>query len=277
MSTLTVRFIGICCFLDAPPKDSRFKKRVVLPVDTRVDERADGEHVPYLEVDILDEPMHSGGFADTVDYTRENLRYRRFHLSGDRITIRNSVPPPHGLRVLSTYEEQAPSLTRVTPDLREPPGPEYFEATPPADKVVAFFDIQYGDLHAGPPAPRLTTFSQPTQWPGNRRLASWIELQVPIEDGRGPVIDVESFGTRGFGRRTIELSDRTSRITIGNQLEHDIDRKCIECADPTQLRPEDFRAHFALYYDLFPNVPANRSVPVRSFAIENGCVPVRFP
>ena len=289
MSILTVRFIGICCLIDKPGTNGNgnadrkgngttnvktngngngYSKRVVLPVDTRVRERLDGAHIPYIEVEVVDAPRITGRFADDRTYTRDVAAYRRFHLSGDRIAITNEAPAPGaGLNVLSTYTERVPSLTQVSTDVPSAPDPAVIGSLPDPQRVAGYFDITHGDLHAGPPNLFPTRFSEPTRWP-TRRLAQWIELQIPIRDGEGPRIEVESFG-RNLGTRVIQLSERTARITIGNQLKDDIERNT---ADAASLRREDFREHWRLYYDLFPRVPDGASRPERTATVPNGCV-----
>lgn len=270
MSTLTVRFIGICCLIDKPSRNGNgMGKRVVLPVDNRVGERFDGPHIPYIEVELVDAPRVTGRFAADKTFTRDMVAYRRFHLSGDRVSIVNqSGGTGAKLNVLSTFTERVPSLTQVSQG-RVPakPDPQVIGSAPDPARVAGYFDILYGDLHAGPPNMFPTRFSEPTDWP-TRRLAQWIELQIPIADGQGPRIEVESFG-RNLGTRTIELSERTARITIGNQLSADIERSA---SDAMTLRREDFREHWRLYYDLFANVPEDASRPDRTATVPNGCV-----
>jgi hypothetical protein len=233
----------------------------------------DGAHIPYIEVEVVDAPRITGRFADDKIYTRDLVAYRRFHLSGDQITITNQVPAIGAqLNVLSTYTERVPSLRQVSSEVPEDPDPAIINGAPDPVRVAGYFDIAHGDLHAGPPNLFPTRFSEPTQWPV-RRLAQWIELQIPIRDGEGPRIEVESFG-RNLGKRTIELSDRTARITIGNQLKDDIERNT---SDAVGLRREDFREHWRLYYDLFKDVPESASRPERTAAVPNGCVVTGHP
>jgi hypothetical protein len=277
MSTLTVRFMGICCFLDSWGKTSHFSKRILLPVDMRAGERDDGRHIPYLELDILDEPQVTGDFTTVATYTREGRAYRRFHLSGDRIRILNAATPENAqLNVLNTFRERVPSLTALTPELADHLPSEYFSVTPPRDRVAAYFDVHHGDLHAGPSTIFPIRFDPVPGSPAipPRRLAGWVELQIPITEGEGPVIEVKSFGESGLGTRTIRLSTLTDCVTIGNQLESDI---AMLPFDPAQFRNEDFREHFLLYYDLYPTIPANLSRPSRTASAINGCVNGQIP
>src|SRR4051812_6302408 len=107
MSTLTIRFAGICCFLDPRAgQDDHFAKRVLLPVDNHVHDadRGDGPHIPYIEFDILARAKVDGDFITQSTSPRDGVSYRRYQLSGDRITITNSAAPnPRRLNVLSTY------------------------------------------------------------------------------------------------------------------------------------------------------------------------------
>jgi len=267
MTTITMRFIGICCFLDTPGGG----KRVVLPVDKRANERGDGKHVPYLEVEVIDQPLVQGLFDEEWTYVRDLVTYRRYHLSGDRVRISNLViSPGASLNQLATYSERVPALTLVTPALRRDVGVAVLHDPPDPDRAAAYFDITHGDLHAGPPNNFPTRFSAQTQWP-TRRLAQWVELQVPIPDGHGPTIHIDG---AEFGERTIQLAPRTTRITIGNQLPADIERNT---GDPAALQSEDFREHFRLYYDLLTEVPNGYSLPERTAALPNGCVGSQYP
>lgn len=273
MSTLTIRFAGICCFLDPRPNSQdAFKKRVVLPIDKHVSERTDTPHIPYIEMDLLDNPVLAGRFAATKTYSRQGVVYRRVHLSGDRIRITNAVPKASGLNVLSTYTERIPATSKVTQGRLSYPDAPYLATPPPAATVAAYFDINYGDLHAGPSALTPTSFSAPTDWP-LRRLATWVELQLEIEPNENPVIEVESFNPGGPGRRTIEIGKIADHITIGNQLIRDIE----PAPGDSAIRVEDFREHYKLVYDLFSADTSQESRPENSMGIPNGCVGSNIP
>jgi hypothetical protein len=281
MSTLTVRFAGICCFMSPrPDKNDKFAKRVLLPVDkhARDANRNDGQHIPYIEFDILDRPAVSGRFAAQFTYARDLVSYRRYHLTGDVITITNAVPRNGGkLNVLSTYNERVPSISKVSQGKLTYPDDKFFSDHPASTDVAAIFDMHFGDLHAGPASLLPTRFSDPTDFTPARRLAQWVELQVPIRDGEKPLVVIESFNGNGFGKRTIELAETTDHITIGNQLKEDIE------IGPAAFNPnlppsvENFSAHFAMVYDLFNNVPANASRPQNGMTVRNGCVGSQIP
>jgi hypothetical protein len=281
MSTLTIRFAGICCFLDPRPNEQdNFAKRVLLPVDNHAHDadRGDGTHIPYIELDILDRPDVKGDFISHATYSRDGVSYRRYHLSGDHITITNAAAPnPWKLNVLSTYTERVPSISKVTNGDFTYPEAEFFNDKPDTKKVAALFDMKNGDLHAGQSSLQPTRFSDPTGWP-TRRLAAWVELEVPIKDGQKPMIAIESFNGNGFGRRTIELAETTDHITIGNQLQLDIEQgMAINPNFPPS--PENFRAHYAMVYDLFKDSPARASAPrpQNGMTIRNGCVGTQYP
>jgi hypothetical protein len=281
MSTLTVRFAGICCFMNPRPnKNDKFAKRVLLPIDkhARDADRNDGQHIPYIEFDILDRAAVTGRFADQFTYARDLVSYRRYHLSGDRISIANAVPRNGGhLNILSTYDERVPSMSNVTQGKLTYPDDKYFSNHPSSNDVAAIFDMQFGDLHAGPVSLLPTRFSDPTAFTP-RRLAQWVELQVPIKKGEKPMIEIESFNGNGYGKRTIELAETTDHITIGNQLKEDIEISATAPLDPT-LRPsaENFRAHFSMVYDLFSNKVEPLSRPQNGMTIRNGCVGSQIP
>jgi len=281
MSTLTVRFAGICCFMSPRPnQNDAFAKRALLPVDrhARDTDRNDGQHIPYIEFDILDQPVVSGRFAGQFTYARDLVSYRRYHLSGDRISIANAVKRNGGyLNILSTYEERVPSISNVTDNRFTYAADRFYSDHPAAAEVAAIFDMQFGDLHAGPVSLLPTSFSTPTAFAPPRRLAQWVELQVPIRDDEKPKIVIESFNGNGFGKRTIELSKTTDHITIGNQLKEDLEVGPAAFNPNLPPSPENFRAHFRMVYDLFDGDTANASRPQNGMTIRNGCVGSQIP
>lgn len=283
MSTLTVRFAGICCFINPrPEKGDKFAKRVLLPVDKHfrdADRNNDGQHIPYIEFDILDRAKVNGRFSGQFTYSRDRVSYRRYQLSGDRISIANAVRRNGGhLNVLSTYDERVPSISNVTKGKLTYPDDKYYSDHPSAGDVAAIFDMQFGDLHAGPVSLLPTRFSDPTDFAPPRRLAQYVELQVPIKDGEKPMILIESFNGNGFGKRSIELSETTDHITIGNQLKEDIEISPTAPLDPTfRPSPENFRAHFAMVYDLFSKKVEPLARPQNGMTVRNGCVGSQIP
>jgi hypothetical protein len=281
MSTLTVRFAGICCFMSPRPKKrDNFEKRVLLPVDKRSRDanRNDGQHIAYIEFDILDHATVSGRFAGQFTYARDLVSYRRYQLSGDRVTIANAdASKRKKLNVLSTYDERVPSITAVTQGKLRYAEDRFYSDHPASNDVAAIFDMQFGDLHAGPVSLAPTRFSDPTDFKPARRLAQWVELQVPIKKGEKPRIVIESFNGNGFGKRTIELAETTDHITIGNQLKEDIEMGPTAFNPNLPPSPENFRAHFGMVYDLFKKVPRNASRPENGMTIRNGCVGSQIP
>jgi hypothetical protein len=220
----------------------------------------------------------SGRFAGQFTYARDLVSYRRYQLSGDRITIVNAVQRKGAkLNILSTYKERVPSITSITMGKLTYAADKFYSDHPASNDVAAIFDMQFGDLHAGPVSLAPTQFSEPTAFKPARRLAQWVELQVPIKDGEGPRLEIESFNGNGFGKRTIQLTETTDHITIGNQLKEDIEVGPAAFNPNRPPSPENFRAHFGMVYDLFNKVPRNASRPQNGMTIRNGCVGSQIP
>jgi hypothetical protein len=272
MGVITVRFMGICCFV-AGREGDRFAKRAVLPADQHAAHHDSPPHIAYVEIeadDLADDSETAGGIPFTRSEGSEVRSYRRFDLNGERVSVRNVTASRNGngeaaLVVVPTFDERVPAMTRVCPECPPQPRAECFDDAPPRQLIASYFDIGSAYLSAGPVEEEVTAFDEGSQWPA-RRLARWAQVDATFEGDRAELV-IEKFD--GSSTRTIPLSSDASVVTVGNQLETDI--------LGTSPRGTDRRAHFAMYYDLGENLPEKRPRPTRSMGGVRGCAPTTWP
>ena len=266
MTMITLRFVGTCCFVDGREMDP-FVKRAILPTDLRGADHKDGPHIPYVEIEADDLGKGSTVKASKTFTRGERSAARsflRFHLDGEQISIRNAGQGNGRLVVIPTFDERVPRMTLVCPECPPNPRPECFVAAPPRDLVAAYFDIRSGYLSAGPIEEEETRFEQGSNWPA-RRLARWAELDVAFQGDHAEIL-IEKFDRSGS--RTIPLKRGASVVTVGNQMEIDIEENGSSY---------DRSGHFDMYYDLGVGLPDKRPRPaVAKTAIRN-CAPANWP
>lgn len=266
MSTLAIRFIGIICFVDGREGDS-FVKRVLLPNDQHAEHRGGPAHIPYIEVDLEDLGRDSKIEPSKV-YTRGGRTFHRYDVDGERISIKNAGQGNGRLVVLPPFSERIPSMTLVCPDCPPNPKSECFAPAPPRDLAVAYFDIRTGFLTSGPVEEEETRFEEGSNWP-TRRLARWAQLDMSFQ-GESAEILLEQFD--GSGRRTIPLKRSAYMVTIGNQMEDDIEERTLKTNNEQE-------GHFSMYYDLGDAklLPKKRPRPTVAKTALRGCAPMNWP
>jgi hypothetical protein len=263
---LSLRFIGISCFVDGREKDP-FAKRLILPNDMHAEHRGDGAHIPYIEVD-LEDLAPNVALEPSKTFTRGTRTYRRFDLDGERISVTNANRGDGRLTVVPTFEERVPSMILVCPDCPPTPRPECFESAPPRDLVAAYFDIRTGFLSSGPIEDEQTRFDEGSNWPP-RRLARWVQLDLAYHGTHAEIL-LESFD--GKSSRVIPVKRDAALVTIGNMKEEDIEERVL-VADPDRL------GHFDMYYDLGDSrqLPKKRPRPTIQKGALRGCAPSNWP
>ena len=264
MSMITLRFKGMCCFVDGRAGDP-FAKRVVLPRDQQYMTYHDEPHKAYVEFEADDVP---GDIRLPVVKTATRGEgefkrvYTRIELDGHRVSIRNAA---HGqLIVVPTFEERVAKMTLVCPECPPNPRQECFSPAPPPDLIAGYFDIHGGYLNAGPLELQETAFDEGSLWP-SRRLAQWGQLDLEIHGDR-PEIVIEKFD--GAETRVISLSRGATLVTIGNGREEDIEERS---------NGSHRREHFTMYYDLAVPQPKNKPRPTPPQSAIRSCSPTSWP
>jgi len=262
MSVISIRFLGICCFIDGREKDP-FTKRVILPRDRNCKSRCDDPHVPHLQVDASEVAQRTR-VTPAATFKNGSRDWQRIDLDGERISIRNAVRGDGRLVEVPTFGERIPHMTLVCPDCPPYPRDECFADTPPSDLVAACFDLHGGYLSAGAIEDEETRFDQGSNWP-TRRLAHWAQVDLSFHGEQAEVL-IEKFD--GSGSRSILLKKDTPFVTIANQPESDIVPR-----EATSNR----RAHFDMYYDLGSGLPEKRPRPANTMGVVLGCAPTNWP
>jgi len=267
VATLSLRFIGISCFVDGRETDP-FVKRAVLLNDAHAQHRGDSPHIPYIEVEQQDlaDDLEIRPSADP--YVRGTRTYVRFNLDGERISLLNATQGDGRLTIIPTYFERIPAMTVVCPDCPPTPRSDIFDEKPPRDLVAGYFDIRSGFLSSGPVEDEATRFEDGTNWPP-RRLARWAQLDLTYAGNRAEIL-LESFD--GRRSRIIPVKRDTALVTIGNLKEEDILETTLK-TDPDQL------GHFSMYYDLGETsaLPKTRPIPTLTKSALRGCSPSNWP
>jgi len=262
MSVITIRFLGICCFIDGRERDP-FVKRVILPRDSHCKSRGDEPHIPHLQIDAADVQQRNG-IAVKDTFKSGSRDCQRIDVCGERISIRNAAQGDGRLVVLPTFRERIPHMTLVCPDCPPYPRPECFVDVPPSDLVAAYFDLHSGFLSAGAIEEEETRFDHGSNWP-TRRLAHWAEVDLMYHGNHAELV-LDKFD--GSGSRSILLKRDTPFITIANQPESDIVAR-----DATA----DRRMHFDMYYELGAGLPDKRPRPANAKGVVLGCAPTNWP
>jgi len=262
-----VRFIGICCFIDGREKDS-FVKRAILPIDRHAGHHHHEPHVPYVEIETRD-LSRGAKVVPSKEFLRGEREYARsyyrFDLDGERVSLRNAGQGNGRLVVIPTFAERVPSMTLVCPGCPPNPREECFTDAPPSDLVAAYFDLRTGFLNAGPLDPEETRFDHGSNWP-TRKLARSVQLDLEYHGDHAEIL-IEKFD--GSSSRTIPLASDAGTITIGNQVEADIEE--------TSIQGTDRRRHFEMYYELGAQLPSTRPCPCNPAGILHGCAPLNWP
>lgn len=267
MPMFTVRFAGICCFIDGRERDT-FVKRAILPADRHPSHHHHEPHIPYVEIETRD-LMRGAKIAPSKEFVRGERdlarSFYRFDLVGERVSVHNAGQGNGRLVVVPTFSERVPSMTLVCPGCPPNPSEDCFSATPPPDLVAAYFDLRTGFLNAGPLDPEETRFDTGSNWP-TRKLTRWAQLDLEYHGDHAEIL-LEKFD--GSSSRTIPLNSEAGTITIGNQVETDIEE--------TSMRGTDRRAHFEMYYGLASELPTSRPAPCNPAGILHGCAPLNWP
>ena len=215
MATITVRFRGICCFIDPEDGGNGFKKRVVLPNGKSHEHAGMEKHLSIIEyyADELKSPPPDN--LKTENYSRpgDDAKYQRIELDKPMvIEFLNAVPTAKvdsGANLdgrLIRLDQLAPNKLRsnLLGPIQKVEG-EYA-------KVV--MDLPGGTLMAGPPEASRTSFPKVPKF-GNRRVARWLELILEVNGPFG--LKLTPLGGPVTEAKEIYFEEGTGLITIANE------------------------------------------------------------
>jgi hypothetical protein len=311
MATITVRFRGICCFIDQAD-EKIFEKRVVLP-NGRGHQHSDREeHLPIIEY-----------FADDLKVLPPNMTVIEYTRPGDGGKYQGIVlDKPVCIELLGTVpqgpiqnglslDESLIHLNHLVPLeihlKRTLVGPAL---NVDSNLVAAVIDLPQGMLLAGPPEPTITRFTSSPKFT-ERRAARWLEHVTTIENGTTP----GRFGLKLTLLANPELPptyiwfEKTTRmITIANEplrfiVGHFVTKppKVVSplMSGPTPIAsfapatsgappapaapvlsiaqtPGKPTGHFDMYWDLISD-PPSRPTPDPFLGTGPGCAPANIP
>ena len=228
MATMTVRFRGICCFIDKKNGES-FNKRVVLPNGRSHQHGADREdHLSIIEY-----------YADDLKTAPPDLKRFEYARPGDAAQYQLiMIEEPVYIELLTTSPTLGPvPQGRITPGLNLKDSLIHLDelvATKiqlkqtllgPAmqvdsNLVSAVVDLPKGVLMAGPPEPMLTRFPNSPKF-SDRRAARWLEhiIDVGAVDGVGGEFGLKltPLGKPQAESREIWFNRSARLITIANE------------------------------------------------------------
>jgi hypothetical protein len=273
MATVTVRFRGICCFID-PTNGEDFKKRVVVP-NMSIHQHDMEEHLQIIE--FLADDLVPGQDLELTAFTRpgDDGKYQYFRLTEP---VKIEFIGASGKEITA-----GPNLAKSTLHLDALAGGTLqLKGTllGPAERVapalaMAVIDLPGGVLMAGPPEATITSFSPPAIFQ-KRRLSRWLELFTEIADDKFS-------GDKLFGLRLTSLKksedskeiwfkNSTALVTIANEPERIIVGHFVENQPPSEAT-----GHFDIYWDLISDPPPSRPVPDKFQGTGPGCVPANKP
>lgn len=278
MSTVTVRFRGICCFVDPLDDDEKqkFTKRVLLPSSTPHVHMGMEEHQTIIEFYADDLDGKPAGVTETY-YMRpgDPGHYKNIRLEKPTLIELLGVPAG-GIQSSRNFGTSVIHFKEVLSEL--PPLKRSLVGTAAKinrELVAAVVDLPAGELSAGPAESTLTTFNMvPTFAP--RYVAQWIQHVIEVD---GPLaIRLTELGEGGQDPRIIRFKNTTQLITIGNEPERLTVGHFVPHAGMhgPSASPVQSSGHFDLYYDLMADPPV-RPRPAPSLGLGGGCNPANRP
>jgi hypothetical protein len=288
MATVTVRFRGICCFID-PTNGESFKKRVVLPNGGNHHHVGMEAHVPIIEF-FADDLKSAPSDVERISYTRpgDDGQYQRIELE-EPVMIELLNAEMGAITPGPNFEDSVIHLDSLMSEKLELKrtllGPA--ASVSPA-LAAAVIDLPGGTLMAGPPESSVTRFPAPVKFQP-RRIARWLEHIVDVKGAFG--LQLTSLRDPEAPPRQIWFKDTTRLITIGNEpmraiVGHFVPRaEGAVAADEPQHGGHDGDAdaprlqatgHFDIYWDLIADPPF-RPVPEPFQTTGPGCGPATKP
>jgi hypothetical protein len=213
-NTITVRFRGICCFID-PENGAPFKKRVVLP-NGKTHEHAGMEpHRAIIEYysDELTSGVPYG--LQTENYSRpgDDAKYQRIELDQPMIIEFINVVSTADVSSGPGLNGRAISLDKLVQGnvlKRSLMGPL---ASVSGDLAKVAIDLPGGTLMAGPPEAARTSFN--VDGFVSKRFARWLELIIEVNGPFG--LRLTPIGCSPSDARDIYFAEGTGLVTIANE------------------------------------------------------------
>jgi hypothetical protein len=214
-TTITVRFRGICCFID-PENGASFKKRVVLPNGKNHEHAGMEQHKAIIEyyIDELEGSVPDN--LQTADYTRpgDDAKYQRIELDQPMLiefinavsTTKVSSGPNLAGRAISLDQLVGGNVLR-----RSLMGPLENVS---ADLAKVAIDLPGGTLMGGPPEAVRTSFKDVPAFK-SRRVARWLELILEVNGKFG--LKLTPIGGDPSEAKTIFFKEGTGLVTIANE------------------------------------------------------------
>jgi hypothetical protein len=296
MATMTVRFRGICCFIDKKNGDGEKKngesvyKRVVLPNGKSHQHDDQEEHLPIIEF-YADDLKTAPDDLPRFDYTRpgDAAQYQRIELDTPvHIELLNTPQGKSdpGLNLEDSLVHLADLVDEDIQLKRTLLGPAL---KVDSKLVIAVVDLPKGVLMAGPPEPVITKFPNSRKF-SERRAARWLEHITQVDGEFG--LRLTPLGQPRPVAREIWFKSSTRMITIANEpLRFIVGHFVTKPPKPAaKTGPEGRSAapvmsmaklgkptgHFDMYWDLIADPPA-RPVPEPSQGLGPGCSPSNIP
>jgi hypothetical protein len=275
MPTITVRFRGICCFIDKTNGED-FEKRVLLPHGGGHHARSNFEaHLPIIEF-LADDLKRAPIDLPRTSYTRpgDDGRYERIEIKEPvRIEFRGVSQSRKKITRGINLDESIIHLDDLAGRKLEMKK----TLTGPALKVdpalaIAVLDLPPGVLMAGPPESIVTRFPPAVKFE-ERRTARWVEHIMDVDDDFS--VQLTPLGEADAKTQVIQFERTTRLITIANEPERMIVGHFVP--RPAGTAPLNPTGHFAMHWDLIQNAPDPPLVPLPFQGSAIGCAPSNKP
>jgi hypothetical protein len=278
MSGVSVRFRGVCCFIDKTNGENFGFKRVVLP--THEHTSALEEHLSIIEY-----------FADDLIDVQPPLKRVKFTRPGDTAQYEYiQIPQPslielQGVVTAGTFME-TPNLADLRINLDELTGPTQLKASlvgPPskvsASLVNAVIDLPAGMLTPGQPEPFLTEFGAPVVGFTPRAVARWLEHIMTLNGEFA--LKLTPLDPRQSGTTLIRFRRQTRMISIANEPLRMIVGQFVPRPEGSHTHPgltpqQQATGHFDMYWNLVADPPF-RPAPLPYQSTSPGCGPSNKP
>lgn len=269
MATVTIRFRGICCFID-PTNGEDFKKRVVLP--RHGDHSSMEEHLPVIEFladDLINDEVPDG--LESVYFMRpgDEGQYRYVKIK-EPSCIQLVGTKAGAIETADNLKDAVVSIDSLVPDevltLKK-------SLLGPALKVkptlaAAVVDLPAGKLDAGSFETSLTSFPPPVPFKP-RYLAKSLQHTTQVDGELG--VQLTTLGEKNPVPKTLWFKATTRMVTIANEPLRLIVNHIMQA--PTGAAA----GHFDMYWDLIAEPPESRPVPNTNLGTGPGCAPSTKP